>query len=190
MPGTEAERQALIDTGMAMARRLGDPHLLWWASRAAWMAGWTPQLTEQRIAWINEGLAAAREVGDEAAQAVLLTSLAVDSLELGRREDWLATSEEAGRLADRHRLPYVHLGLHWMWMCLASLRGDREAVTRHHEMLSETAPLVAVPMQDVHAPAAAMFASLWDPEALAASPTRPSTHSATTTARPPPPTCC
>jgi hypothetical protein len=55
-----------------------------------------------------------------------------------------------------------------MWMCLASLRGDREAVTRHHEMLSETAPLVAVPMQDVHAPAAAMFASLWDAEALAA----------------------
>ena len=168
VPGTEAERQALIDTGMAMARRLGDPHLLWWASRAAWMAGWTPQLTEQRIDWIIEGLAAAREVGDEAAQAVLLTSLAVDSLELGRREDWLTTSEEAGRLADRHRLPYVHLGLHWMWMCLASLRGDRETVTRHHEMLSETAPLVAVPMQDVHAPAAAMFASLWDAEALAA----------------------
>ena len=168
VPGTEAERQALLDTGMAMARRLGDPHLLWWASRAAWMAGWTPQLTEQRIAWINEGLAAAREVGDQAAQAVLLTSLAVDSLELGRRDDWLAASEEAGRLADRLRLPYVHLGLHWMWMCLASLRGDREAVTRHHEMLSETAPLVAVPMQDVHAPAAAMFASLWDPEALAA----------------------
>ena len=168
VPGTEAERQALLDTGMAMARRSGDPNLLWWASRAAWMAGWTPQLLEQRIDWINEGLVAAREVGDEAAQAVLLTSLAVDSLEAGRREDWLAASGEAIRLADKHRLPYVHLGLHWMLMCLASLSGDHEAVTRHHEMLSETAPQVAVPMQDIHAPAAAMMASLWDPEALSA----------------------
>jgi DNA-binding SARP family transcriptional activator len=168
VPGTEAERQALMDTGMALAHRAGDPSLLWWASRAAWMAAWTPQLLEQRIAWINEGLAAAREVGDEAAQAVLLTSLAVDSLEAGRREDWLAASGEAMRLADKHRLPYVHLGLHWMLMCLASLSGDAGAVARHHRSLSETAPQVAVPMQHVHAPAAAMFASLWDPEALAA----------------------
>ncbi len=168
VPGTEAERQALLETGMAMARRSGDPNLLWWAARAAWMAAWSPHLLEQRTAWIEEGLAAAREAGDEAAQAVLLTSLAADSLEAGRREKYLATSAEAMRLADKHRLPYVHLGLHWMLMCLASLSGDREGVTRHHQILAETAPQVAVPMQDVHAPGAAMFASLWDPDALAA----------------------
>ena len=41
VPGTEAERQALIDTGMAMARRLGDPApaVVGVAARRGWPDG-------------------------------------------------------------------------------------------------------------------------------------------------------
>ena len=69
--GSTAERRALVDNGLALARQVGDPALLWWAVRAAWMACWTPGQTVDRAAWVEEGLAAARAAGDEAAVAVL-----------------------------------------------------------------------------------------------------------------------
>jgi hypothetical protein len=168
VPGTEAERAALLEAGLAACRRRQDPALRAWACRTAWMTAWSPRLVETRNAWAREGLAAAREAGDEAAQAVLLTSVAVDALELADGDTWRQASAEAGRLAERHRLPYVELGLNWVWLCLASLSGDRDAVTRHHTALAENVRNVAVSLQEIHAPAARLCASLWDEEALAA----------------------
>jgi len=83
-----AERRALVDTGLALARKVGDPELTWWAMRTAWMACWAPPFLPERMGWVTEGLAAAREAGDPAAEAVLLTTLAVDELALGRVDRW------------------------------------------------------------------------------------------------------
>ena len=105
--GAIAERRALVEAGLALARRLGDPAVLWWATRAAYIASWAPSFTPARIGWGEEGLAAARESGDRAAEAVTLVCLANDHLELGRMEQWERLSAEAAALAERERLPYV-----------------------------------------------------------------------------------
>ena len=58
-PDSAAETRALLDTGLELARRIGDPRLTWWACRAAWMSSWHPAATVQRVALAAEGLAAA-----------------------------------------------------------------------------------------------------------------------------------
>ncbi len=96
--GAIAERRALVEAGLALARRLGEPAVLWWATRAAYIASWAPSFTAARIGWAEEGLAAARESGDRAAEAVTLVCLANDHLELGRMEEWERLSAEAAAL--------------------------------------------------------------------------------------------
>ncbi len=81
----EAETRALVETGMELARRIGDPGLTWWSCRAAWMSSWHPASTVDRVALAAEGLAAAQAAGDEAAQAVSHITAAIDHLELGQR---------------------------------------------------------------------------------------------------------
>lgn len=161
-----AETRALVDTGMALARRVGDPRLLWWAARAAWMASWTPAQVVDRSVWAEEGLAAAREAGDPAAEAVLLVTHALDALELADRDEWEALSSAAAAIARRERLPYVMLTLHWLQLSLASMSGQAEAARQHLADLVATVPLVAVPSQDLQATAAATLAAFWDEEAL------------------------
>ena len=165
-PDHRAESEALVTSGLALARRSGDPELLWWAARAAWSALWMPAHTERRPDLTAEGLAAARDVGDRAAEAVLLVGHAVDALELARREEWESFSAEAERIARRERLPYVLLTLSWLRMSLAAIGGREEDAARHHAELTQTAPLVAVPHQDVQAAAALTMSALWAPERL------------------------
>ena len=80
------------------------------------------------MGWVAEGLAAAREAGDPAAEAVLLTTLAVDELALGRVDRWEELSTAAVTIARRERLPYVMFTVHWVRMTLAAMRDDRAAV--------------------------------------------------------------
>jgi DNA-binding SARP family transcriptional activator len=159
---SSAERRALIDTGLALARRVADPELTWWAMRTAWMASWAPPHLAERRGWSEEGLAAARAAGDPAAEAVLLVSLAVDELELGRVDVWEQHTAAAVAIARRERLPYVMFTVHWLRMTMAAMGGDRVGVAEHVAGLETTSREVALPMAEVHAPAAAMIASLWD----------------------------
>ncbi len=157
-----AERRALVDTGLALARKVGDPALTWWAMRTAWMACWAPPFLVERMGWVAEGLTAAREAGDPAAEAVLLTTLAVDELALGRVDRWEELSSAAVTIARRERLPYVMFTVHWVRMTLAAMRDDRAAVDEQLAGLATTSREVAVPMAEVHPPAAAMVSSLWN----------------------------
>jgi DNA-binding SARP family transcriptional activator len=159
---SSAERRALVETGLALARRIDDPELTWWAMRTAWMASWAPQHLAERMGWAEEGLAAARRAGDPAAEAVLLATQAVDELEQGRVELWDELSTAAVTIARRERLPYVMFTVHWVRMTLAAMSGDHEEVAAHLAGLATTSREVALPMVEVHAPAAAMIASLWD----------------------------
>ncbi len=159
---SSAERRALLDTGLALARRIADPELTWWAMRTAWMATWAPQHLTERTGWSAEGLRAAREAGDPAAEAVLLVTRAVDELELGRQEAWEQHSTAAVAIARRERLSYVMFTVHWLRMTLAAMSGDRAGVAENLTGLETTSREVALPMAEIHAPAAAMIASLWD----------------------------
>ncbi|GAA2133659.1 BTAD domain-containing putative transcriptional regulator [Nocardioides bigeumensis] len=165
--GTAAERLALVESGLTLARAERDPRLLWWACRTAWMACWSPHLLDVREPWAEEGLAAAREAGDPAGIAVCSLVGVLDALERCDLAAWERLDAQTGAVADRERLPYVSISLQWLRMTLAGLRDDRAEVARQYAVMSETAPQVAIPMKEVQAPAAALFSRIWDAEALA-----------------------
>ena len=166
--GATAERRALVAEGMALARRSPDPALRWWASRASWIASWRPSLTVERHADAELGLAAAREMGDPAAEAVSLLALAIDHLELGRLDRWTELSREAERIADRERLPYVQFTMHWVESTLSAMRGDAEELARRVGGIREAQGRVALPTAEIQAEAALGMATIWQPEQLAA----------------------
>ena len=161
-----AEVRALVDTGLALARRIDDQRLLTWALRAAWVACWRPADAVERSGWAEEALALARETGDQIAVAFMLASLAVSRMELGDREGWERYSTEADAVAERERLMHVLVSSHMLHLSVASMRGDDDAVRHHGEMLVARVPDVAVPMQEMVLPAAQLFAVLWDAVAL------------------------
>ena len=161
--GAVAERRALVEAGLALARRLGDPALLWWATRAAYVASWSPSFTEARVAWAEEGLAAARASGDLAAEAVTLVSLGNDLLELGRPDEWDRLSAEAGAIARRERLPYVLFTICWVQTSLESLRGNLEERDRLLAEMDGLVTQVAVPSVELMVPAMSVVARMWEP---------------------------
>jgi hypothetical protein len=165
-PGAEAERRALVDTGLALARRLGDPGLLAWAARAAWLASWSPQWTEAGLAYTEEGLVAARAAGDRAAEAVALVSIAAMRLELEGPAPWRELRPEFERIAEQDRLPYVLLTVCWIELNLAALRGDRAEAERRAALLWDVSRDCAIPAQEVHAVAGLVLQRAWDPEGL------------------------
>jgi DNA-binding SARP family transcriptional activator len=162
--GAVAERRALVEAGLALARRLGEPDVVWWATRAAYIASWAPSFTEARIGWSEEGLAAAREAGDRAAEAVTLVCLANDHLELGRMEEWERLSAEAAALATQERLPYVIFTLRWVESTLEALRGHPEERDVRIAQVASVAQDVAVPSIELMVPAMAVVARMWEPE--------------------------
>ena len=58
------------------------------------------------------------------------------------------------------------LTLHWLRMSLATIRGDDAGAARAYQGIADTAPDVAVPMQELQAAAAATMMGLWDPPRL------------------------
>ncbi len=84
-PGARAEILALADEGHAMARRIGDPALQWWACHTAWKALWTPGQLGRRVELAREGLEAAQVAGQEDSLAVAHLLVAAGALEEGDR---------------------------------------------------------------------------------------------------------
>ncbi len=162
--GALAERRALVEAGLALARRLGEPAVTWWATRAAYIASWAPSFTEARIGWAEEGLAAARAAGDRAAEAVTLVCLANDHLELGHMDEWDRLSAEAAALGAQERLPYVLFTLRWVESTLEALRGHPEERDLRITQIAEVAHDVAVPSIEIMVPAMAVIARMWDRE--------------------------
>ncbi len=101
--GSEPEIVALVDEGTAVARRLGDPALRGWAARAGWLALWRSATLERRHALAVEELAAARESGDEAAEALGHVARAGTAVEEGDLETWRAEAAAAEAIARRRR---------------------------------------------------------------------------------------
>ena len=97
-PGTSAERQALADEGLAMARRLADPALLARISQRAALVIWRGGNAEARFALAAEAVEAAERAGDV---DLLQTSIELRmsaALEAGRIDGMLADVEWATAL--------------------------------------------------------------------------------------------
>ena len=100
------ERQALVDEGLAMARRLGDDALLAWACLTAPIGIWRPGTASIRHSLADEAVTAARRAGSQTMLADALARRAGAALELGRVPDIHADETAARRIADRLQLAY------------------------------------------------------------------------------------
>jgi DNA-binding SARP family transcriptional activator len=162
-PAAVAERAALVDAGLDLARRLNDRALLAWASRAAWQAMWSPNHTVARLAVDVEALAAARASGDRAAQAVALLALATDELEMSGPDAWERPAREAEAIAETARLPYVLWTLSWVEMSLAALRRDDVEADRRQDRVLELAGQVAMPTGEIEPVIVDAIRHIWSP---------------------------
>ena len=147
-PGSEPEVLALVDEGGAAARRIGDPALRAWAARTGWIALWRSAHLERRHELAVEELAAARESGNEAAEALAHTSLAGTALEEGDRETWEAESAAADDIARRRRLTYVEYALHFVRLSLSLLVDDAEAADEHAHAMRTMREGMATPAME------------------------------------------
>ncbi len=161
-PSARAEIIALADEGHAMARRIDDPALLWWACHTAWKSLWAPTHLERRLELGREGLEAARASGDEDSLAIAHLLMAAASLEAGAHRSFVEHVRESERVARRRRNSYALMALGWVHMSLAAMSGDDEAARRHLADVVEYRPRLNPVMETVQVAAAQLIANLWN----------------------------
>ena len=163
-PGARAEIEALAEEGHAIARRIGDPGLLWWASQTAWKALWTPKHGVTRFELARQGLEATRAAGDQDSEAVALVVLAGTAIEMGDRETYERAAQEAERLSRRRRNSYTLMALSWVQLSLASMRRDVETMDRLGAELYEVRPRLNPTMEGLHLAGIRLMTTLWTAE--------------------------
>ena len=147
-----------------MARRLGDPALRGWAARAGWLALWRSATLERRHALAVEELAAARESGDEAAEALGHVARAGTAVEEGDLETWQAEAAAAESIARRRRMVYVEFVLHFVRLNLALLEGDDSAAEAHAEAMRTMRDGIATPALEWTDFGVSYVTAMWRPE--------------------------
>jgi DNA-binding SARP family transcriptional activator len=123
------ERQALVDEGLAMARRVGDPELLMGSLQVAFVAVWTPDSAQRRLDHIDEAVRLAAELGNERAHLVSATLRTVVLSELGRPGEMWAAGELARAEAQRLRIAFAEVvlaGLQLPWLAMAGRFAEGE----------------------------------------------------------------
>ncbi|WP_173073541.1 BTAD domain-containing putative transcriptional regulator [Phytohabitans rumicis] len=144
-----AYRTALVEQGMAMARRIGDPALLVWACQTAFVATWRVDTADLRMSLCDEGLAAAQELGDPVREAILRTQRAIVAAELGRIAELHVEVRRARAVADRLRLDHLSIILtevEWPWLAMRGQAGDVERLLARQRRFAE---LTSVPQYQV-----------------------------------------
>ena len=161
-----AEARALVDEGLAVARRLAEDELTVWACRSAWIAVWSAWSLPERAALSSEALAAARRTGDLDLIAVSLANAAADALEGCDRAAYERLASEAQRLARRRRLLYVNLALTWVELHLAGMRDDDEWLEGRRAALLPLIPSTTVIEPDVQYAGLEVSGYLWRAERI------------------------
>lgn len=144
-----------------MARRIGDPSLVWWALHTAWKALWSPAHAETRLRLAEDGLAATRAAGDLDSEAVALVVLTGTVLEMGDRLAYESTAREAEQLARRRRNSYVLMAMTWLQLSLAAMRPDPAETSRLADALYEFRPRLNPTMEGLHIAGIQLVSSLW-----------------------------
>lgn len=106
-----AEREALVDEAIALARSIGDDHLLLQACETGYVCTWRPATLDTRLALGQEGREISRRLGEERSAAVADTLVAVALGESGRVAEMWELGRAARAEADRLHLPYCQLVL-------------------------------------------------------------------------------
>ena len=161
-PSTEAEVTALVEEGVAMARRIGDAELLAWATQTAWKALWTPTHADARLALARESLAATHQAGDPDGEVVASVLLTGNLLELGDRTAYVDAASATARLAARRRNSYAQVALTWIDLSLASLRRDLPAVERIAGELHALRPRRNAGNEALHLMGIHLVSHMWD----------------------------
>ncbi|WP_027861148.1 BREX system ATP-binding domain-containing protein [Marmoricola sp. URHB0036] len=161
-PSARAETIALADEGHAMARRIDDAELRWWACHTAWKALWSPTHLERRVELGREGLAAARASGDEDSLAIAHLLVAATALESGDRATFLDQLDQGERAARRRRNSYALMAVAWVHMSLAAMAADDAAAARYVADVVEYRPRLNPVMETVQVAAAQLIANLWN----------------------------
>ncbi len=146
--GSEPEILALVDEGTAVARRIGDPALRGWAARTGWIALWRSAHLDRRHELALEELAAARESGNEAAEALAHTALAGTGVEAGDLDTWLSASAAAVDIARRRRLTYVEYALRFVLFNLSLLADDDDTADEHADAMRTMREGMATPAME------------------------------------------
>jgi DNA-binding SARP family transcriptional activator len=106
-----ADGRAKIDEALAMAARIGEPHLELHARQVACATIWAPSVAEERLAWSTEAVTLARTLEDDQAFVVSSTLRTVVLSELGRADEMAAGAAVTRAEAERLRIPYGELVL-------------------------------------------------------------------------------
>jgi DNA-binding SARP family transcriptional activator len=117
------ERAALVEQGLAVARRLAVPGLLVWACTAAFLATWRPATAEQRWQLSGEAVAAAADAADPVQEVTARTMLAICAQETGRIEQMWQEIALARAPAERMRLVNHLVALGWLEVPWLAMRG-------------------------------------------------------------------
>ncbi|NYG06869.1 DNA-binding SARP family transcriptional activator [Phycicoccus badiiscoriae] len=119
---TFEERMALVEEGLAMARRIGEDSLLLDACQLAFVAVWRTSTARLRRDLVTEGMELAHRLGNERAYVVTTTLRAVVAAELGMVDEMWEHAAVARDWAQRLRLPYGLIVLDSMelpWLAMA-----------------------------------------------------------------------
>jgi hypothetical protein len=158
---TFEERQALVDEGMAMARRLGDDALLLDACQIAFVALWRPSTAEQRRVHITEGMALALRLGNERASVVTTTLGAVVASELGLVDEMWSYSAVARDWAERLRLPYGLLVLDSLALPWLAMQGRFEECEEQMQRILHLDQLMSLHQAEDATAGALLSLRLW-----------------------------
>ncbi len=109
---TFEERRALVDQGLQMARRLGDPVLIMDACQVAFVALWVSRTAPERLELVTEAMELAQATGSERSFVVAGCLRAVALNELGRPAEMYAAVDIALHEAQRLRIAFGEIRPH------------------------------------------------------------------------------
>lgn len=167
---TFEERMALVEEGLAMARRIGDDDLLLDACQLSYVAVWRTSTAPLRRDLVTEGMELAHRLGNERAYVVTTTLRAVVAGELGLVEEMWEHAVVARDWAQRLRLPYgliVLDSLELPWLAMAG-RFD-ECVERMDDIVRLDQEMTLSQTEDATA-GALMSLRLWQGRSLEVAP--------------------
>ncbi|WP_346386544.1 BTAD domain-containing putative transcriptional regulator [Nocardioides sp.] len=164
------ELRALVDEGLAMARRLDDPRLLLDACQIAFVSLWVPATAVERYALATEAAALATQVGDERGFVVSSSLRTVVLGELGRRRDMLEAAEVARAAAQRLRIAYGEMVLDSAELPWQAMAGRFDRCEELIERVRTVAGRISHNFGDEALSGAMIAYRLWDGRALEALP--------------------
>ena len=159
------EIDALVDEGVAMARRLDDAGLLIDVCQAGAVARWGRGPSSGRLPLVEESVARARTTGDEQAEIIGRFLVAAERLGLGEVAGLLAELRAVVRDAREQRMYFVELAALCLEHSWAVLRGDKEQMALLAARLGELDQLVSLSHKSDAIHGALLLPLLWDPGA-------------------------